>query len=46
MLLHERQQTKLGWMVVQTFGSMTRVGVDEDILGLGILRLDQFNQLE
>ena len=35
MLLHERQQTKVGWMigqmVVLTVGSMTRVSVDEDI---------------
>ena len=41
---------KVGWMVAQmvllTVGSMTRVGVDEDIHGLGILNLDQFNQLE
>ena len=47
--IHERQ-TKVGWMVAQvvflTVGSMTRVNVDEDIHGLGILRLDQFNQLE
>ena len=48
--IHERQQTKVGWMVAKmvflTVGSMTRVGVDEDIHGLGILRLDLFNQLE